>query len=50
MNAEKLTTIDELRAFLDGSQRLALEVASNKDSRYRWIQRMLTRFRYRTLT
>ena len=49
MNAEKLTTIDKLQAFLDGSQRVALEVASNKDSRYRWIQRMLTRFSYRTL-
>ena len=33
MNAKDLTTIDQLSAFLEGTQRVAFEVASDKDSR-----------------
>lgn len=50
MNAEDLTTIDQLIAFLDGTQLVAFEVASNKDSRYQWIQRTLVKFHYLSLS
>ncbi len=33
MNAEDLTTIDQLTAFLEGTQPVAFEVSSDKDSR-----------------
>ena len=49
MNAKDLTTIDQLSAFLEGTQRVAFEVASDKDSRYQWIQRTLVKFRYKSL-
>jgi len=50
MNAEDLTTIDQLAAFLEGTQPVAFEVASNKDSRYRWVQRTLVKFHYLSLS
>ena len=49
MNAKDLTTFDQLSAFLEGTQRVAFEVASDKDSRYQWIQRTLVKFRYKSL-
>ena len=49
MNAKDLTTIDQLTAFLEGTQRVAFEVANDKDSRYQWIQRTLVKFRYKSL-
>ena len=49
MNAKDLTTIDQLSAFLEGTQRVAFEVASDKDNRYQWIQRTLVKFRYKSL-
>ena len=49
MNAKDLTTIDQLSAFLEGTQRVAFQVASDKDSRYQWIQRTLVKFRYKSL-
>ena len=49
MNVKDLTTIDQLTAFLEGTQRVAFEVASDKDSRYQWIQRTLVKFRYKSL-
>ena len=49
MNAEELKTIEQLRAFLNGTQPVAFEVAGNKDARYRFIQGTLVRFRYRQL-
>ena len=49
MNAKDLTTIDQLSAFLEGTQRVAFEVASDKDSRYQWIRRTLVKFRYKSL-
>jgi hypothetical protein len=50
MNSEDLTTIDQLTAFLEGTQRVAFEVASNKDSRYQWVQRTLVKFHYLSLS
>ncbi|RLQ20141.1 transposase [Seongchinamella sediminis] len=50
MNAEDLTTIDQIIAFLEGTQAVAFEVASDKDSRYQWIQRTLVKFHYLSLS
>lgn len=50
MNAEDLTTIDQLNAFLAGTQRAAFEVASDKDARYRWLQKTPVKFHYQTLS
>ena len=36
MNADKLSTIEQLKHFLDGTQPIAFCVASSKDERYRW--------------
>ena len=46
MNANELTTIDQVRAFLAGTQRVAFEVAGDKRSRYDWIRRTLVKFDY----
>lgn len=50
MNVQDLTTIDQLSAFLAGTQPVAFEVASDKDSCYQWIQRTLVKFHYLTLS
>lgn len=47
---DKLTTIDQLAHFLDGSQVCAYDVKSREDERYRWIQKTLIQFRYAALT
>ena len=50
MNADELSTIEQLKHFLDGTQPIAFCVASSKDERYRWwLQQSLTKFRYRDL-
>ena len=49
MNAEELKTIDQLRAFLDGTQLVVFEVAGDKDARYRWTEGILVELRYRSL-
>ena len=46
MNANELTSIDQVRAFLAGTQRVAFEVAGDKQSRYDWIRRTLVKFDY----
>ena len=46
MNANELTSIDQVRAFLAGTQRVAFEVAGNKQSRYDWLRRTLVKFDY----
>ena len=46
MNANELTSINQVRAFLSGTQRVVFEVASNKQSRYDWVRRTLVRFNY----
>jgi transposase len=50
MNIKDLKSIDELGAFLSGTQRIVFEVASNKDERYRWIENTLCQFSYMTLS
>ena len=50
MNIEDLTTINQVIAFLEGTQRVAFEVADDRDSRYRWVQRTLVKFHYLSLS
>ena len=50
MKSEDLTTINQMIAFLEGTQRVAFEVADDKDSRYRWVQRTLVKFHYLSLS
>ncbi|PIR11167.1 MAG: integrase, partial [Gammaproteobacteria bacterium CG11_big_fil_rev_8_21_14_0_20_46_22] len=42
-------TIEQLNAFLAGTQRVAFEVAGDKDACYQWIQKTLLRFHYQAL-
>ena len=46
MNANELTSIDQVRALLSGTQRVAFEVAGDKQSRYDWLRRTLVKFNY----
>jgi len=46
MKLEDLSTIDQLTDFLSGTQAAAFSVISGKDDCYRWIQRVLVKFRY----
>ncbi|MDN5872473.1 MAG: hypothetical protein L0H73_17395 [Nitrococcus sp.] len=50
MNAEELKTVEQLSAFLNGTQPVAFAVAGDKDACYRWIERTLVRFGYRGLS
>ena len=46
MNLEPLNTIDDVRHFLDGTQAVAFNVATNKQERYFWVQKVLVKHRY----
>ena len=46
MNEKDLVTLEQVAQFLDGTQSVAFTVLSDKDDRYRWIQRTLIRFDY----
>jgi hypothetical protein len=46
MNEKDLISLDQVAQFLDGTQAVAFTVLSNKDDRYKWIQRTLIRFDY----
>ena len=46
MNADELTSIKQVRDFLAGTQRVAFEVAGDKQSRYDWVRRTLLKFNY----
>ena len=48
MNDEKLTTIEQVKQFLKGSEALRFEGVS-KEERYHWIESVLVRFTYRLL-
>ncbi|MDO8863996.1 hypothetical protein Q6D67_20120 [Haliea sp. E1-2-M8] len=49
MKLDDLTTTDQLRDFLSGTQAVAFSVLGDKDASYRWIQGgELVRFRYLT--
>ncbi len=49
MSLEQLTTIESIQQFLDGTQAVAFCVATNKQERYRWVQKTLVKHRYITL-
>ena len=44
MNIDNLSTIDQLRDFLEGTQPVAFNVNATKDERYSFIQRTLVKF------
>ena len=46
MNEKDLISLDQVAQFLDGTQAVAFTVLSDKDDRYKWIQRTLIRFEY----
>ena len=46
MKLDNLQTISEMAAFLAGSQSIAFAVASSKDERYRFVEKLLKRFNY----
>ena len=45
MNDEELTTVEQVRQFLEGSAALTFRGSSNEE-RYRWIETVLVRFTY----
>lgn len=49
MSLEQLTTIDAIRQFLDGTQRVAFNVKTTKQERYRWVQKTLVKHQYMLL-
>ena len=49
MKLDNLTTIKQMEAFLTGSQAIAFAVATNKDERYRFVEKILKHFAYRRL-
>ena len=49
MSLEQLTTIDAIGQFLEGTQAVAFNVATNKQERYRWVQKTLVKHRYMLL-
>ena len=50
MSIEDLTTIDQVTAFLEGTQRVLFEISKDKDLRYQWVQRTLVKFHYLSLS
>ena len=46
MNANDLTSIDQVRAFMSGTQRVVFEVAGDQQGRYDWVRRTLVKFDY----
>lgn len=49
MNVKDLSSIEEIAEFLAGTRRVAFEILADKDSRYRWVQAALVKFRYLSL-
>ena len=46
MRLEQLNTLDAIRQFLEGTQAVAFNVATDKRERYRWVQKTLVKHRY----
>ena len=46
MNANDLTSIDQVCAFMSGTQRVVFEVAGDQQGRYDWVRRTLVKFDY----
>ena len=49
MKLDNLRTVEDMEAFLTGSQAVAFAVASNKDERYHFVEKLLKRFAYAQL-
>lgn len=49
MNIDQLSSIEEVEAFLAGTQPIVFKLASSKDERYQWVEEALRKFRYRQL-
>ncbi len=49
MKLDNLTTIDQMEAFLTGSQAIAFAIATTKDERYQFVENQLKRFAYSRL-
>ena len=49
MKLDNLNTIAQMEAFLEGSQAVAFAIATNKDERYQFVGRLLSRFAYTRL-
>ena len=46
MSLEHLNTLGAIKQFLDGTQEVAFNVATEKSERYRWVQKALVKHRY----
>jgi transposase InsO family protein len=46
MSLEQLTTLDAIKQFLEGTQAVAFNVATDKADRYRWVQKALVKHQY----
>ncbi len=49
MNDAQLETLDQIRQFLEGTEAISFQII-NKETRYRWIQHTLVKFRYLKLS
>jgi transposase InsO family protein len=49
MNDTQLETLDQVRQFLEGTETISFQIES-KNTRYRWIQHTLVKFRYLQLS
>lgn len=49
MKLDNQNTIAQMEAFLEGRQAIAFDVATNKDERYQFVERLLNRFAYSRL-
>ena len=49
MKLDNLITIEQMEAFLNGSQVIAFAVATSKDERYQFVEALLKRFKYARL-
>ena len=46
MSLEQLTTLEAINQFLEGTQSVAFNVATDKRERYLWVQKTLVKHRY----
>ncbi len=46
MSLEQLTSLEEIHAFLAGTQAVVFAVATDKQARYQWVQKTLIKWRY----
>lgn len=46
MSLDPLTTIEAVQQFLDGTQAVAFGIATNKQERYRWVQKTRVKHQY----